>query len=227
MGEFGVIAFIGAAAGLLVAFGILAIFGNKKKNEQITAFVDQRGWTHTRSDNTIGQTWEWGPFAESGTKVARDVLTGTIAFSHVNGATKQVTPVRCYQFDIEGMSSIGESMSSSTTELQVVEVEAPHGWPEVHLQLENVWSRRFGKDIQLGDLEFDKKWQVKGPQEQAIVRLLDARVRADLMGERHKGLNYDFFEGKLYVWRNGVQRLDHIDPMIAAAQHLFELLPRG
>lgn len=218
--------FVAVIVSLFIWLVVYSIRSNTKATAQARAFAQGRNWSFQQKQNTIGANWKWGPFGESGRGEAQNVMWGSLDLPGTLGNPVS-RRVQSFQYQVTDSTLIDDTSSTSTSYFHVVALELPRAFPELHLTPENILSRRFSRDIEFADPEFDPVWQVRGKDTDAIRSLLDVRIRRELLDPKHKGMRYTFIDGHLFVWKSGLQKLQNIDPSIELANQLTNLFPRG
>lgn len=222
-----VVSLIGVA--FVAGFIGLNILGKKqaqKREAELAAWAQERGWQFSAEDKTLLQRWPVAPFT-TGQRYkpsVKDVLWGPTVSPQ--GQTRQALS---FTYRFETKSGSGEDRETTVYPHHVTCVFLGYSTPVLEVSPEGIGARISkalgGQDIQFESEAFNKKWRVESQDLKFAHAIINPQMMEHLMHPHFGGVSFAYAGGCILVFNNRVLETATIDPMLAICHDLIDRVP--
>jgi len=191
----------------------------KKRRDEFRLWVEGRGWTYTREDDSFTDRFFGTPFNEGDDKEATNVVQGThddrpfVAFD--------------YKYETESTDSNG-NRTTETHRFGIVSMGMPAQFPTLQVSKESLFSslaRAVGfHDIELENEDFNKKFNVSCKDKKFAYDVLHPRMMAMLLDTPGPGWRLE--RSDLVGWEKGRISAESIDRNLKYLTGVIGWIPR-
>src|SRR5690625_4507189 len=194
----------------------LAYLYNRKRQEALRAYAEERGWQYRPQDPALVRRWPGPPFGVGSSRRASEVLTGTFHGHQAVSFNYQYTT--------------GSGKNRTTTHFHVVGLHLPAPLPWLRLSPEH-FGTRIGKFFGMQDLEFESHafndtWRVQGPEGQFPYDFIHPRMMERLMQPDAVGQRITVEGQDIYLHAQGRQQVERIDAYLNLLLGVVQQIPR-
>lgn len=187
----------------------LAILAHQRERKHWAELAASRGWQHIPVDKDFFKGLRLEPFGRGSTRRARNVVSGNY----------RGIPIRAFRYDY----TTGSGEDSTTHRHSVVQFPSRAVFPQ--LEVYSGWRPRLTKDIQFESTQFNKAFDVRGPDERFAFSIVHPRFMAALMdgalGKYHLAIE----DGIFTIWRKGTMKVEYVDEMLEMLIDVLQLVP--
>ncbi|GAA2303385.1 hypothetical protein GCM10009853_070300 [Glycomyces scopariae] len=188
--------YVGCGAVVLV----IAYFGWRARQKKIAmyrAWAAQYGFHYEPSDNSVVGLSSEEPFNNGHSRKGIDVFRGMYKGSHIVFFQYQYTT--------------GSGKESQTHTNQVVAIGLPQARPLLDISQENFLTKRFAKDIDFENQQFNDIFRIKSPNRRFAYDVIHARTMEWMLADQ-RARSYQWrFEGPwLMTFRSGALKLEEV-----------------
>lgn len=194
---------------MVAIIGVIAIIRNRQIEKEWREYAASRGWHYTHRDRHLFKGLRLDPFGRGSSRQAKHVLVGK--WSGI--------PVRAFTY----VYTTGSGDDRTTHSHSVVQFESNAGWPA--LEVYNGWRLRLTKDIQFESDNFNKQFDVRGPDHRFAFDFVHPRFMAALLDGVTAKSNLSLENGVFTLWRKGSMRPNTAEEMLAQLVNVLELVP--
>lgn len=214
---------------IIAGFIAFATWGsklNKKRQAELAAWAQNRGWEYAREDRSLVQRWPVAPFSlgRRNRPSAKNVLWGP-----TTSPQGQVRQALSFTYQYEVRSGSGEDSPSTTYPHHVTCVFLGQTTPVLEMSPENFSAKISkalgGQDIQFESEAFNKRWRVEAQNLKFAHAIINPQMMEHLMHPQFGGLSFAFAGDCVLVFNNRPLDVVAVDPMLAICHDFIDRIP--
>jgi len=202
---------------LMVVAVAVGFYVEKKRREKLAAYAASRGWTYTRSDDSLVHRFSGHPFGQGHGRSADHVVRGT----------HDGRPMIAFDYSYKETSGTGKDRKTSTYHYSVVAVHLGTPMPALSVTPEGMVGRMFGRltntDLELESEDFNRAFTVRSPDRKFAFDVLHPQMMETLLQWPERGWRFD--GDSMLVVSRGRQQPEEIDAKLVMMDAVVDQVP--